>query len=98
MPKVKGVEMKVLETEGFAIRIAHPDGKDVRGDKGNLHQYKFEKMAPNDNIAKAWKINRFGKFYARFDAEVPGILSLGVRGSRICRTNNRRARLTARHN
>jgi len=25
MPKVKGVEMKVLETEGFAIRIAHPD-------------------------------------------------------------------------
>jgi hypothetical protein len=86
MPKVKGVEMKVFETEGFAIRIAHPDGKDVRGDKANMRQYRFEKMAPNDNTVKAWKANRFIKLYARFDVQVlyadkavaPGNTKLGT--------------------
>lgn len=36
--------MKVWETERFAIRIVHPDGKDVRGDKANMPRYTFESV------------------------------------------------------
>jgi hypothetical protein len=39
MAKVKNVEKRIWDTEGFAVSIKHPDGRDVRGDLQDFPQY-----------------------------------------------------------
>ena len=36
MAKVKTVEKKIWDVEGFDVRILHPDGRDVRDDMEGL--------------------------------------------------------------
>lgn len=87
MPKVKSVEKKIWDIEGFDIRFINgTNGKDVRNDKSGMPQYKYERMAKNDMTVNEWKTNRFKAIYPGFDVEilngdgelVPGQTKLGT--------------------
>ena len=70
MPKVKNVEKKIWDIEGFDVVIKH-NGKDVRGDATGLPQYgPYEKMARNDMTVSEWKTNRFFKSYPGYEVDV----------------------------
>ncbi len=71
MPKVKNVEKRIWDTEGFGVIIRHADGRDMRGDKNDLPQYnKFERMAKNDMTVSDWKASRFAGIYPGLDIDV----------------------------
>jgi hypothetical protein len=71
MPKVKNVEKRIWDTEGFDVTIRHGDGKDMRGDKNDLPQYsKFERMAKNDMTVADWKTIRFAGMYPGLNVDV----------------------------
>ena len=87
MPKVKNVEKRIWDTEGFAVIIRHGDGSDMRGDKNGLPQYnKFERMAKNDMTVSDWKAIRFAGIYPGLGVDVldgdgtavPGNTKLGT--------------------
>lgn len=62
MPKVKLVEKKIWDVEGFDIQFRR-DGKDVRGDKGHIPQYQYERAAKNDMTVAEWREGRFTPSY-----------------------------------
>lgn len=68
MPKVKNVEKKIFEVEGFEVTIMY-DGKDVRGDKDLPVQYKGMRMTKNDFSVSEWK-NKFKRQYPGYDVAV----------------------------
>ena len=70
MAKVKTVEKKIWDVEGFDVRILHPDGRDVRDDMEGLPSYTFERAAKNEMTVADWKEIRFKSTYAGFDVEV----------------------------
>lgn len=70
MPRVMAVEKRIWDLEGFAVRILHLDGRDVRGDRMGLPQYRFQAPARNDLSVEQWKEGRFRQAYAGFRVEV----------------------------
>jgi len=71
MPKVKNVEKKIWEIEGFDVTIKYPNGgSDVRGDKNGITQYAYKNAAKHDMTVNEWKNNRFSKCYPGFDVDV----------------------------
>jgi hypothetical protein len=70
MPKVKTVEKKIWDIEGFDVRILHLDGRDVRDDMEGLPSYAFERAAKNEMTVADWKEIRFKSIYAGFNVEV----------------------------
>lgn len=48
MPKVKSIERKIANTEGFEVAILLADGRDVRSDKDGLPTYPYQNAAPNN--------------------------------------------------
>ena len=71
MPKLKNVEKKIWDIEGFDVAIKHPDGRDVRGDLKDFPQYPaFEKMAKNDWTVADWREKRFNFSYPGYDVDV----------------------------
>jgi hypothetical protein len=71
MAKVKTIETRIRNIEGFAVRILHPDGSDVRGDMEGLPSYtQYEKAAKNEMTVAEWKEIRFKPTYAGFDVNV----------------------------
>ncbi|HHQ4534894.1 hypothetical protein ACE1BS_21620 [Aeromonas jandaei] len=86
MSKVKNVEKRIWDIEGFDVRFM-AGGRDVRGDKEGLPQYNtFERAARNDWTVKEWKEKRFSQCYPGYDVEildgdgepVPGQTKLGT--------------------
>lgn len=69
MPKVKNVEKKVWDTEGFAIRIK-ANGKDVRSDRNGFPQFKGGKASRNSWTVAEWKRKKFDTQYPGLDVEV----------------------------
>ena len=70
MPRVMMVEKQAWDVEGFAIRILHLDGRDVRGDRTGLPSYPFQSPAKNDLSVEQWKEQRFRQTYPGFRVEV----------------------------
>lgn len=69
MPKVKSVEKKIWDLEGFDIKFIL-SGKDVRGDKSGIPAYPFERAAKNDMTVSEWKKVRFATNYSGYDVDV----------------------------
>lgn len=70
MPRVMSVEKRIWDVEGFAVRILHLDGRDVRGDRMGLPQYPFQMPAKNDVSVEKWKETRFRQAYPGFRVDV----------------------------
>ncbi len=70
MPRVMSVEKRIWDVEGFAVRILHLDGRDVRGDRMGLPQYPFQSPAKNGLSVEQWKESRFRQAYPGFRVEV----------------------------
>lgn len=68
MPKVKNVEKKIYDVEGFEVRITK-DGKDVRGDASLPNQYQAHRMSKNAFSVKDWK-EKFHRQYPGYEADV----------------------------
>jgi hypothetical protein len=70
MAKVKNVEKRIWDIEGFAVIIKF-NGRDVRSDYTGLPQYPaYERMARNDMTVAAWKETRFYPAYPGYDIDV----------------------------
>ena len=71
MAKVKSIEKKIWDVEGFDVHILHPDGHDVRGDIHGLPNYsKYERAAKNEITVADWRETRFKSVYPGFNVEV----------------------------
>ena len=70
MARVMSVEKRIWDVEGFAVRILHLDGKDVRGDRSGMPQYPFQVPAKNDTSVEKWKESRFRQAYPGFRVEI----------------------------
>jgi hypothetical protein len=69
MPKVKNVEKKVWDIEGYDIQIKS-NGKDLRGDKSGLPQYTGERASRNNWTVAKWKNKKFANQYPGYDVDV----------------------------
>ena len=69
MPKVKAVEKRIWDVEGFAIEFQQ-HGRDVRGDREGVPQYSYERAAKNDMTVSQWRDVRFLPSYPGFDVVV----------------------------
>ena len=81
MPKIKNVERRIWEIEGFAVRFLYRDGTDVRGDKTGLPGYPYERAASNDITVEAWKNARFRQVYPGYDIDVVDGYNSSVQGN-----------------
>lgn len=85
MPKVKNVEKKIWDVEGFAVEL-HKGGKNVHGAKKGVPQYDYDRAAKNDMTVSQWSVKRFGQSYPGYEVvvldgdgkEVPGQTRLGT--------------------
>lgn len=80
MPKLKNVEKKIWEIEGFAVSFKHANGKDIRGDKDGIPQYYYERQAKNDSTVSEWKKGRFKKCYPGYEVDVLDADGVSVKG------------------
>lgn len=70
MARVKNVEKRIWDLEGFAVRILWPDGRDVRGDKTGMPTYPYDRAAKNSMSVASWRELRFHHAFPGFDVEV----------------------------
>ncbi|HTW65856.1 MAG TPA: hypothetical protein VME17_14620 [Bryobacteraceae bacterium] len=70
MASVKTVERQIGNLEGFDVRFYHPDGSDVRSDKGNIPSYSFARAAKGSMNVSSWRDQRFKQSYPGFDCEI----------------------------
>lgn len=70
MPTVRQVEARIEQVEGFRVRFLHPDGRDVRGDHGNVPQYGYKRAAVGSSTVREWKDVRFAPNYSGWEVEV----------------------------
>jgi hypothetical protein len=69
MAKVKNVEKRIWDTEGFAVVIKY-NGRDVRSDYQGMPQYgPYERMAKNDMTVSQWRDLRFSPSFADYDVD-----------------------------
>jgi hypothetical protein len=69
MPKVKNVEKKIWEIEGFDVAFKQAN-KNTHGNKTGVPQYGYSKAVKNDMTVAEWKEKRFGKNYPGFDVDI----------------------------
>jgi hypothetical protein len=81
MPKIKNVERRIWEVEGFAVRFLYRDGTDVRGDKMGLPSYPYKHSASHDITVEAWKETRFRQVYPGYDVDVMDADNYSVQGN-----------------
>lgn len=70
MPKIKNVEKKIWDVEGFDVQIRYPGGKDVHGAKQVPPQYPYQNAAKNGMPVSDWKKGRFAVIYPGFEVAV----------------------------
>jgi hypothetical protein len=70
MATVRQLEGRIERIEGFRVRLLHPGGRDVRGDRANLPQYGYERAASDGANVRRWKDVRFTPSYSGWDVEV----------------------------
>ena len=81
MSKIKNVEQRIWNVEGFAAHFLYLDGKDVRGDKTGLPPYPYERAAADDITVEAWKQHRFRQVYPGYDVRVVDAYNTPVQGN-----------------
>ena len=69
MPKVKNIEKRIFDVEGFEVIIQNSDKKDVRGDASLPKQYEASRMTRNSFSVGEWK-NKFKMQYPGLEVEV----------------------------
>jgi hypothetical protein len=67
---VKNAERKIFRVEHFWVNIRHPNGRDVRSDRGQFPQYDFRVAAADHITVESWKASRFRPKYPGFEVEV----------------------------
>jgi hypothetical protein len=70
VPSVRQVESRIFDREGFRVTVRHLDGRNVRGDRGNLPQYPFERAMKNRASVARWIAVRFLRTYPGFEVDV----------------------------
>ena len=83
MARIKNVEKRIWDVEGFAVRILWPDGRDVRGDKAGMPMYLYDRAAKNSMNVHTWKEHRFHQAFPGFDAEVLDADGVAVHGNTL---------------
>lgn len=68
MSKVKNIEKRIWDREGFDVKIIK-DGKDVRSDKTGLHQWPGKRQSKNGMTVGGFK-EKFSEIYPGYDIEV----------------------------
>jgi hypothetical protein len=84
--KVKNVEKRIWDLEGFAVRILHLGGRDVRGDRSGLPQYPYLGPAGDEMTVESWKEERFRRAYPGFDVDVLDAYGDSMHGNAYLRT------------
>ena len=69
MPKVKNVEKRIWDIEGFEV-VIKSNGKNLRGDKQVFKQYEGGRAARNSWTIAEWKKKRFSPQYQGFDVDI----------------------------
>ncbi|EQD56527.1 hypothetical protein B2A_05208 [mine drainage metagenome] len=70
MPKIKNVEKKIWDVEGFYVQIRHHGGKNVHGAKQVPPQYHYQNAAKKDMSVSDWKKGRFAITYPGYEVAV----------------------------
>jgi len=70
MPLVRNVEKRIWNVEHFEVVIKYADGRIMRGDKGEIRMYPFDKAAKNSRTVSVWKERRFKPNYPGMDVDV----------------------------
>ena len=73
MSKLKAVERRIANIEGFEVTFWHTDGRDVRSDKEDLPMYSYRSAAKNDVTVGQWRELRFNQVYPGFEITVSGV-------------------------
>ena len=81
MPKVKVVESRIRNVEGFEVAVRYHRGGDVRGDKENFPSYPYAQAAKGEATVADWKRTRFDPTYPGYDVEVRDRSGSAVRGN-----------------
>ena len=81
MPKVKIVESRIRNVEGFEVAVRYYHGADVRGDKENFPSYPYELAASGEATVADWKRMRFQPTYPGYEVEVLDRSGTAVRGN-----------------
>ena len=68
MPKVKNIEKKIYDVEGFEVVIKH-EGKDVRSDASLPKQYAGQRMTKNSASVSDFK-EKFQRQYPGYTVDV----------------------------
>ena len=68
--KVKKLEKKIWDVEGFSIIICHPDGSNVHGAMEVAQPYPYQNAGWNDWTIAHWRENRFLKNLPQFTVKV----------------------------
>ncbi len=69
MPKVKNIEKRIWDVEGFDV-VIKSNGKDLRGDKQGLKQYEGERASRNSWTVAEWKKKKFENQYPGLEVDV----------------------------
>lgn len=79
MAKIKYIETRIRNIEGFDVSILTRDGKNIRGDLSGIPlHYDYEKAASNDMTVEKWRAVRFRNLYLGFEIDV-----LDSKGERV---------------
>lgn len=70
MPKMKSVEKKIWDVEGFDVVVKDSNGTDIRSDRGGIPQYDKKIAAKNSMTVSDWKKKRFNTQYPGFKVDV----------------------------
>ena len=89
MATVGAVERRIYLVEGFPVAIRHPDGRNVRGDRMRMPQYRFRRAAADGSNVAAWKKGRFEPIYPGFEVDVLGRDGRRVHGATLLGTLRR---------
>jgi hypothetical protein len=81
MPKVKVVESRIKNVEGFEVAVRYHRGGDVRSDKEDFPWYPYENAAKGEATVADWKRTRFEPTYPGYDVEVRDRSGSSVRGN-----------------
>lgn len=67
---VAQIESRIMEVEGFSVRLTYPDGEDLRSDKRGLPIWPYEEAARNAWTVSEWKRERFTPHYSEYDVDI----------------------------
>lgn len=68
--KVKNVEKRIWDLEGFEVVIRNENGRDVPGHRSDFPTYDYSYQAKHNMTVADWKKKRFKSTYVGFEVDV----------------------------